>query len=98
MKTLYIQTSHLVPRAGNVVDLGEFRRRQALARRDSLAPQPEGEPLIPEEASGFRPEVLTMSRAERRSARRERRSWTLDVCASLAVVLMTLVFTLRILL
>ena len=29
-------------------------------------------------------------------ARRERRAWTLDTCASLAVVFMTLVFALRV--
>ena len=45
----------------------------------------------------FHPVVLTTTREDRRRAQREQRSWTLDVCASLAVVFMTLVFALRIL-
>ena len=44
-------------------------------------------------------EVVDLEELRRRraQAQREQRSWTLDVCASLAVVFMTLVFALRIL-
>ena len=42
--------------------------------------------------------VLSSTPEERRRARRQRRAWTLDACASLAVVLMTLVFALRVML
>jgi len=102
MQTIYYQTSHFIRHTGNVIDLDELRRRQALAQRDSLARQPEvlceaEEPEEPEE-TGFRPVVLTMTRSQRRRARRDRRAWTLDACASLAVVLMTLVFALRVML
>lgn len=101
MQTVYYQTSSFIRHTGNVVDLGEYRRRAERVQRDSLARQPEElrEDLEPEAAEepGFQPLVLTMSRAQRRRARRERRSWTLDVCASLAVVVMTLAFALRVL-
>lgn len=102
MKTMYYQTSNFIRHNGNLVDLGEYRRRLELAQRDSLARQPkavcEAQEAETREKSGFRPVVLTMSRTERRQARRERRDWTLDACASLAVVFMTLVFALRVML
>ena len=99
MKTMYYQTSHFIRHSGNVVDLGEYRRQLALAQEDSLARQPEAVYMAEEpEEPGFQPVVLTMSKAERRGARRERRGWMLDICASLAVVAMTLAFALRVLL
>ena len=100
MQTMYYQTSSFIQHTGNVIDLTELRRRQAAAQRDSLARQPEAVyiPEEPQEEPGFRPVVLTMSKAQRRRARRERRAWTLDACASLAVVLVTLVFALRVML
>lgn len=81
----------------NIIDLAGLRRRQAPAQRDSLARRPREEFWGPE-ASGFRPAVLTATPEERRRARRERCAWRLDVCASLAVILMTAVFALRVLL
>ena len=104
MRIIHHQTSNLMEGRGNVVDLGEFRRRLAATQRDSLARR--REPLYEEleaaedraEEAGFQPVVLTMSSGQRRRSRRERRDWTLDACASLAVVLMTLVFALRIML
>ena len=100
MKTMYYETSNFIRHTGNLVDLGEFRRRSALAQADSLARQPEALSMEAETAGddGFRPVVLTMSQSQRRRARRIRRAWTLDACASLAVVVMTLVFTLRVIL
>lgn len=97
MQTIYYKTSNFIEHSGNIIDLDELRRRQtAAAQRDSLARQPEAA-YIPEEPEepGFRPVVLTMSRAQRRRARRERRAWTLDAYASLAVILMTAAFLLQ---
>ena len=98
MQTMYYKTSNFIQHAGNIIDLTELRRRQAAAQRDSLARQPEVEAYLPEEEPGFRPVVLTLSPEERRRTRRERRAWRLDAYASLAVVLMTLVFALRVML
>ena len=99
MQTMYYKTSNFIQHTGNMVDLNEFRRRQAAAaQRDSLARQPEVEAYLPEEEPGFQPVVLTPSPEERRRTRRERRAWRLDAYASLAVVLMTLVFALRVML
>ncbi len=98
MKTMYFKTSNFIQHTGNMIDLAELRRRQALAQRDSLARQPEVEAYLPKEEPGFRPVVLTFSPEESRRARRERQAWRLDACASAAVVLMTLVFVLRMLL
>ena len=99
MQTIYNNTSRFIQPAGNIIDLAELRRRQAAAAQtDSLARQPETDPYLHEEEPAFRPVVLTLSPEERRRARRQRRAWTLDACASLAVVLMTLVFALRVML
>ena len=96
MQTMYYKTSNFIQHTGNLVNLDEFRRKAAIAQRDSLARQPEAA-YISEERSepGFRPVVLTMSRAQRRRAGWERRAWRLDACASLAVILMTAAFLLR---
>ena len=100
MKTMYYQTSHFISHTANLVDLGEYRSKLEQVQRDSLARR--REPLYEEpeaaEGPGFQLVVLTMSPGQRRRARRERRAWTLDTYASLAVILMTVVFALRILL
>ena len=97
MKTVYYKTSNFIAHTGNIVDLNELRRKQAAAQRDSLARQPEAW-RVPEEEPAFRPVVATLTPEERRRAARERRAWRLDACASLAVILMTAVFILRMLL
>ena len=104
MRISYHTTSSFIRHTGNLVDLGEYRgkleqvQRDSLARRrDPLYEEPEAETAGAEEP-GFQPVVLAMSPGQRRRARRDRRSWTLDACASLAVVLMTLLFALRVLL
>ena len=95
MQTMYYKTSSFIQHTGNVVDLEEYRRKAALARESSsLQPQAA---LWPEEPA-FQPVVLSSTPEERRRAWRQRRAWTLDACASLAVVLMTLVFALRVML
>ena len=98
MKTMYDKTSNPIPHTGSMIDLDEFRRRRALAQQDSLARQPEPEAWYVEEAPVFRPVVLALTPEERRRARRERRAWRLDAYASLAMILMTVVFSLRVLL
>lgn len=102
MQTMYYKTSNFIQHQGNVVDLEEFRRRTAAAQRDSLARrmeedlwQEEPAEWEPEE-SGFRPVVLTLDKKTRRRLGRERRAWLLDIWASAAVMLMTLVFVLRV--
>ncbi len=95
MQTMYYKTSSFIQHTGNIIDLGELRRRQVLAQHDSLARQPEEERYAPEEEPAFRPVVLSLSPEERRRARRERQAWRLDLCASLAVIVMTAAFLLR---
>ena len=97
MRTMYYKTSNFIQHTGNLVDLDEFRRKTAAAQPDSLARQPEEERWASETDSLFRPVVLTITPEERRRARQERRAWRLDACASLAVILMTAAFALRML-
>lgn len=94
MQTTYFTCSSAAPRQSNLVDLAQFRQKQFAAQRDSLARKPEADWQEP----GFRPVVLALTGEERRRARRERQAWRLDLCASAAVVVMTLIFTLRVLL
>ena len=96
MQTIYYTTRNFIRHTGNLVDLNEFRRRQALALEDSLArkPQPLEWTAPVEEEPPFQPQVLPRSSA--RSRRTHRFAWTLDACASLGVVVMTLAFALRI--
>ena len=92
MQTNHYKTPPCVSSPGNMVNLEDFRQKLSLSQRDSLARQPEGK-----EPSAFSPVVLTMSRAERRRARQARRAeraWLLDVCASVSIIVMTLVFML----
>lgn len=98
MQTMYYKTSNFIQHTGNIIDLTELRRKRELAQRDSLARQPEAEAWYLEEEPVFQPVVLTATPEERRRARRERRAWRLDACASLAVIAMTLVFALRMIL
>ncbi len=97
MKTMYYKTSNYIRHTGNIIDLTELRRRQALAQQDSLARQAEEPEWYEEQESSFRLAVLPAPK-ERRHTRWERRAWTLDNCASLAVVFMTVLFALRVML
>lgn len=95
MQTVYYTTSNFIRHTGNVVDLGEYRRRMSMAQEGSLAPQPEWEEPAHEQAAELT--VLPAVRP-RRTSRRERRAWILDACASLGVVVMTVVFTVQVIL
>ena len=92
MQTVYYTTSNFIRHTGNVVDLAEYRRRLARAE-GSLAPAPAQEPApvcpFPRPAEDARPR---QSRPSRRLLR-----LSLDGWASLGVLLMTLTFTLRVL-
>lgn len=76
----------------NIIDLAELRRRQAPVQRDNPVRQ------TGEEASGFRPVVLTATREELLRARRERLAWRLEACACLSLILTAAAFAVRVLL
>lgn len=91
MQTMYYTTSNYIRHTGNLVDLNEYRRRQAIAQSGSLAPQLEEEAPAQEVTLTLLPSVRP-----RRRTRRLRFSWILDACASLCVVVMTVAFTLQV--
>ena len=95
MQTMYYTTRNFIRHEGNVVDLGEYRRRLTLAQ-SSLAPEwlePEDDSREP--AASPAPLRLVRDGQEvvppqvRRAARRDKQAWFLDICASLSVVAMT---------
>lgn len=99
MQTIYYATPNFIRHTGNVVDLNEYRRRLAMAQEGSLAPQPEAEyagdlDRAEWEPSGARVVRLPQARQRRRLLSRPL-LW--DLCASLSVVVMTLTFTVRVL-
>lgn len=111
MQTIYTTTTNFVRHTDNIVDLQAYRRRLALAQEGSLAPRPrEEEPLWPglweeaeqasprEEGPRLRPLPPRQEGQGSRRARRERRAMALDLCASVCVVMMTLLFSLQLLL
>ena len=70
MQTIYATTTHVIRHQGNMVDLGEFRRKQALARAGSLAPRLEPEePPIQDAAPAL---TLLPAAPRRRRSRRAR--------------------------
>ena len=104
MQTIYYTTNNFVRHRENLIDLEEYRRRLSMAQAGSLAPQPRENYELQEnweeqEQPALR--LLTLSREEARACRRERRerrAMVLDLCASASVLVMTLAFTLHILL
>lgn len=108
MQTIYTTTANFVRHEGNLVDFQEYRRRLALLQEGSLAPSPREESISWEEDWTEEPvreeapriyalEPQQEARPSRRE-RRERRALVLDVCASLSVVAMTLIFSLQLVL
>ncbi len=69
----------------NVINLEEYRRQHT--------PEP---PALTEDGTGTE-ELAPWARAFSKLSLEERWAWTLDACASLGVVLMTLAFVLRVL-
>ena len=94
MQPVYYQTSNFIRHTGNVVDLNEYRRKMALAQEGSLAPQPEIQDF---EDNWEQPVLREVTPRPRRSHQREKRAMVLDLCASLSVVVMTLTFTVQML-
>ena len=92
MQTVYYQTSNFIRHTDNVVDLNEYRRKMALAQEGSLAPKPQVQDFEEEWEQPVLREITP-----RRSRQREKRAMVLDLCASLSVVIMTLTFTIQLL-
>ena len=96
MQTVYYTTRNFIRSTGNVVDLAEYRRKLAQAE-GSLAPVPQHtghtEPSV---VRPFPRLVESAPAEEPRKAHRLHRL-SLDSLASIGVLLMTLTFTLRIL-
>lgn len=96
MQTIYTTTSNITSRPSNIVDLAEYRRKRPLAREGSLAPQSrimDWEPCLEDDEET----PMLWEVKSRRSSRRQRRALTLDTWASVGVLVMTLTFTLRVL-
>ncbi len=93
MQTVYYATSHFIRHEDNLVDLCEFRRKLALAQEGSLAPKLEQtHPQTPVQ----KPELTVLSTTKRKRHRIPNyAAWTLDACASLGVIVMTLSFALK---
>lgn len=98
MQTLYYNTKHFICHQDNVIDLEQYRRKQMLAQEGSLAPQPQPEEFYSpiDQEQTVRKQPVLQDRYPRRP-KKLRRAVLLDVCASLGVVVMTLTFTLRVL-
>ena len=82
MQTVYYTTRNFIRSTGNVVDLAEYRRKLAQAE-GSLAPAPR--------------HLVENAPAESPKKARSLPRLSLDSLASIGVLLMTLTFTLRIL-
>ena len=93
MQTVYYTTRNFIRSTGNVVDLAEYRRKLAQAE-GSLAPAPRHT-----QAPAARPFPHLVENAPAESPKKARSlpRLSLDSLASIGVLLMTLTFTLRIL-
>ena len=85
MQTRYYATENFIRHTDNVVDLTEYRRRLEQARQEQ-APEDAPAALLPPAVQPEPPRRKRLSPAA-----------VLDLCASVGVVLMTLAFTLQIL-
>ena len=94
MQTIFYSTANIVSRPGKIVDLAEYRR--SAARERTAVPTLPREPWGESEQGGEAPQPV--SPRPRRRDRRRRGALLLDACASLRVVVMTLSFTLYLLL
>lgn len=96
MQTIYYTTPNFIHHTGNVVDLNEYRRKLALTQEGSLAPQPREEVCC---SAGYEEEEAPQLREiqPRRTQNARRPLMLLDACASLCVVVMTITFTLHVL-
>ncbi len=97
MKTIYCTTKNFIHHQGNVVDLGEYRRKLALAQSTSLAPQPEEAPIQPCLHLVTDREAVHSELPRPRRRAKHYLGWLVDIWASLSVVAMTAAFTLEVL-
>ena len=93
MQTIYYTTNSFVRREGNVIDLADYRRRQQQA--DRWETEEDAPPCPIHEIFPGAQKMLTPE--QRRQRRRVRQTWTLDICASLSIVIMTAAFTVQVL-
>ena len=91
MRISYHTTSSFIRHTGNLVDLGEYRRKLALAQSDSLARQPQPRRWEAEELPALHPKVLP---SRGRPSRGERSAGAPAPPASGAVIERTLAFLL----
>lgn len=85
MQTLYYTTSNFIRHTDNVVDLSEYRRKLDLARQEPVWQEDEERSESQARAASPRPRTA------------HRRGLTLDACASMGILVMTLTFTMRVL-
>ena len=93
MQTIYCTTNSFVRREGNVIDLAEYRSRMEQANIFKAEEEPLPSPVY----EIFPGAKRMLSPEKRREQRRVRQAWSLDVCASLGVVIMTAAFTVQVL-
>ena len=98
MQTIYYSTPNFIRHTDNVVDLNEYRRRLTLAQEGSLAPQPQVEEYVDDSFEEAWEAPVLREIKPRRSRSRRNRALMLELCASVSVVVMTLAFTVKILL
>ena len=91
MQTQYYTTKNFMEHTGNVVVLTEYRRRLKQAEQTQNPPEEEA-PILT-----LLPPPVPPSARSRRAEKRRRWAMVFDICASMGVVLMTLTFTLRVL-
>ena len=98
MQTMCYTTSNFIRHTGNVVDLGEYRRKLEQAAQ----PEPEFYDLpcrpLRRDSEEYACPVREQRPAPRRARSAARRALRLpDLCTTLSVLVMTLSFTLRVL-
>lgn len=99
MQTIYYNTNNFITHTSNVVSLEDYRSKLALAQEGNLAPQPAAYPQEQETQSPIREIWPQAEQARpRRHVRRQQRALFLDILASLGVLVMTVTFTVQILL
>ena len=91
MQTIYYTTNSFIRREGNVIDFSDYRRRMEQAnicKAEEAAPPCPVHEIFPGAREMLSPE-------QKRQRRRVRQAWTLDICASLSIVIMTAAFTVQ---
>ena len=99
MQTIYYNTNNFISHTSNVVSLEDYRHKLTLAQEGSLAPQPAQEPLeMTPPIREIWPQADAQQVRPRRHVQRQQRALFLDLLASASVLVMTVTFTVQILL